>query len=316
MRLTFTYFMKLSRGANLPTVWTNVIAAWAINAGAGPSLRWMPEWTDMNFFNFAVLFWLLIGGSLVYAGGCFLNDACDHEFDQEHRPERPIPSGVLSLAEVWILGILQLGLGTCALILGAGCSWKWTLGLVVCILAYDLIHKKTAWGILLMGGCRSMLWITAGTAASGMQPAPLLYVWAVAVGAYVAGISWYARNESNGSAKKDTTFTLLDRIPILLLFIMPLIALAYLVLWNNLDPIRVFLVNIVGLSAGCIAFFAIIKMRQEEEEGALSKGVCRLLAGICAVDATALSFHAPVLVGPCILLGAFAHHLQKKFAAT
>ena len=35
--------------------------------------------------------------SLVYAGGCFLNDACDHQFDQKHRPERPIPSGLICL---------------------------------------------------------------------------------------------------------------------------------------------------------------------------------------------------------------------------
>jgi hypothetical protein len=28
-------WMSMARGANLPTVWTNVIAAWAINAGNG-----------------------------------------------------------------------------------------------------------------------------------------------------------------------------------------------------------------------------------------------------------------------------------------
>jgi 4-hydroxybenzoate polyprenyltransferase len=315
MKLTFSNWMGLARGANLPTVWSNLLAAWAINAGAGPSLRWMPEWTEMDFFNFIVLGWLLIGGTLIYAGGCFLNDACDHEFDQQHRPERPIPSGDLSLPQVWLLGIGQMALGAWFLIAGAGCSWEWTAGLLLCILAYDWIHKKTAWGIVLMGGCRSLLWITAGTAASGMSPAPLLYVWAIAVGAYVVGISWYARTESKTSADKEAKETLLDRLPILFLFIVPLISLAYLVLWNNLDPVRVFLVNLTGLFAGGIVFFAILQMR-EDMEGAVGKGVSRLLAGICAVDAAALSFHAPLLVGPCVLLGAIAHILQKKFAAT
>jgi 4-hydroxybenzoate polyprenyltransferase len=315
MKLTFSNWMRLARGANLPTVWSNLLAAWAINAGAGPSLRWMPEWTGMDFFNFTVMAWLLIGGSLIYAGGCFLNDACDHEFDRQHRPERPIPSGDLTLSQVWLLGIGQMALGTWSLIAGAGCSWEWTVGLLLCILAYDLIHKKTAWGILLMGGCRSLLWMTAGTAASGMSPAPLLYVWAIAVGAYVVGISWYARTESKTSEDKEAKETLLDRLPILFLFIVPLISLAYLVLWNNLDPVRVFLVNLTGFFAGVIVFFAILQMR-ENKEGAVGKGVSRLLAGICAVDATALSFHAPMLVGPCVLLGAIAHILQKKFAAT
>ena len=315
MKLTFTTWMGLSRGANLPTVWTNVIAAWAINAGTGPSLRWMPEWTEISFFNIQTLIWLLIGSSLVYAGGCFLNDACDHHFDQKHRPERPIPSGILSLAQVWTLGIIQLGFGALALIKGAGCSWPWIAGLILCILAYDLIHKKSAFGIILMGGCRSLLWISAGTAASGMSPAPMLYVWAIAVGLYVVGISWFARNESKSRAQQEENENLWERIPIVLLFIVPLIALGYLILWNNLDPIRVFLANVVGLLAGGVAFFAILQMRKPED-GAIGKGVSRLLAGICAVDATALSFHAPLLVGPCVLLGAIAHILQKRFAAT
>ena len=315
MKITFADWMSMARGANLPTVWTNVIAAWAINAGAGPSLRWMPGWTDMDFFDLGTLVWLLLGSSLIYAGGCFLNDACDHQFDGEHRPERPIPRGALSVAQAWALGLFQLGVGACILIKGADCSWKWTVALLFCILAYDWVHKKTAWGIVLMGGCRTLLWITAGTAAAGMSPAPLLYLWAVAVGAYVVGISWYARTESKSSANDDTPGSLIDRMPILLLFIVPLISLAYLVLWNNLDPIRTFLANMVGLLAGGIAFFAILKMR-ENQEGSVGKGVSRLLSGICAVDATALCFHAPLLVGPCVLLGAIAHILQKKFAAT
>ena len=315
MKLTFSGWMGLSRGANLPTVWTNVIAAWAINAGAGPSPRWMPEWTEMSFFDFGVLCWLLIGGSLLYAGGCFINDASDYKFDEKHRPERPIPSGLMSLNQAWVIGISQMVLGSFAMIGGAGCSWKWTVSLFLCILAYNWIHKKTAGGILLMGSCRTLLWITAATAASGMSPAPLLYLWAVAVGIYVIGISWYARNEGKPPEKEEESDTMLQRIPIALLFIVPLISLGYLVLWNNLDPIRVFLVNLAGMLAGGVAFFAILQMR-EKKKGAVGKGVSRLLGGICAVDATALSFHAPLLVGPCILLGVFAHILQKKFAAT
>ena len=82
-------------------------------------------------FNPSTLMWLILGGSLVYAGGCFLNDACDHQFDQENRPERPIPQGDISLGRAWALGILQLGLGGWSLVAGAGCSWKWTLGLLL-----------------------------------------------------------------------------------------------------------------------------------------------------------------------------------------
>ena len=55
---------------------------------------------------------------------------------------------------------------------------------------------------------------------------------------------------------------------------------------------------------------------RKAKEGSIGKGVSLLLPGICAVDATLLSFHAPILVGPCVLLGGFALILQKRFAAT
>ena len=141
----------------------------------------------------------------------------------------------------------------------------------------------------------------------------MLYVWAIAVGLYVVGISWFARNESSHGHRKRRVKPM-GADPIVLLFIVPLIALGYLIHGDNLDPIRVFLANVVGLLAGGVAFFCILQMRKPED-GAIGKGVS-LLAGICAVDATMLSFHAPLLVGPCVLLGAIAHILQKKFAAT
>lgn len=311
----FSDWMSMARGSNLPTVWTNILAAWGINAGAGPSLRWMPEWTNADFFDGSTFAWLILGASLVYAGGCFLNDACDHQFDAEHRPERPIPRGVLTLPQAWLLGLIQLGIGTWALITGAGCAWHWAVALMGCILAYNWLHKKTAFGIVLMGGCRTLLWITAATAATGMSPAPLLYLWAITVGLYVVGISWFARTESLMKSVREEGYTWVNRLPILFLFSVPLLALAYLVLWNNLDPIRVFLVNVVGLLGGGIVFYATLTMRKKEE-GSIGKGVSLLLAGICAMDATLLAFHVPLLVGPCVLLGTIAYILQKKFAAT
>ena len=88
-------------------------------------------------------------------------------------------------------------------------------------LAYNWIHKKTAGGILLMGSCRTLLWITAGTAASGMSPAPLLYLWAVAVGVYVIGISWYARNEGKPPEKRRKMTLCSNEFPLLSYLLSP-----------------------------------------------------------------------------------------------
>src|ERR1035441_4725165 len=96
-------FVILGRVSNLPTVWSNCLAAWLL-AGGGPWLR------------FAIL---CLGSTLLYTGGVFLNDAFDVDFDGKYRPERPIPSGQISDRMVWILGCGFLGLG-CLLLMSLG----------------------------------------------------------------------------------------------------------------------------------------------------------------------------------------------------
>ena len=100
-----------------------------------------------------------------------------------------------------------------------------------------------------------------------------------------------------------------DRIPILLLFIVPLLALAHWCFGITWTQSGCFLpISLECLPAGLL-FFAILKMRKGKRArwGMEFPDYSR----ICAVDATALSFHAPLLVGPCVLLGAIAHILQR-----
>lgn len=142
-------YLSLARASNLPTVWTNAVAAWAV---VGQQFHWWP------------LIWLSLAGSLLYAGGCTLNDAFDAKWDAERRPERPIPSDKLSAQEVWLVGLLELALGLAVLgkfglaVLASG-------GLVVvAILLYDWLHKKSPWAVLLMAWCRAQWVATAGLA--------------------------------------------------------------------------------------------------------------------------------------------------------
>ena len=74
----------LGRVSNLPTVWSNCFAGWWL-AGAG-------SWNGLAL--------LCLGATCLYLGGMYLNDAFDAQFDQQHRPERPIPSGAISAAAV------------------------------------------------------------------------------------------------------------------------------------------------------------------------------------------------------------------------
>ena len=176
---TLRTLLVLGRVSNLPTVWSNCLAGWWLGGGG----------------NFSRLPFLFAGVTLLYGGGMFLNDAFDADFDQQHRKERPIPSGAISLQLVWRWGFALLLLGN-ALLFAAGL----TAGIVGAVLAlnillYDAIHKAVAFSPIIMGSCR--LWVYVIAAATGVAGVTGYALWGgVALGAYVVGLSFVARCES------------------------------------------------------------------------------------------------------------------------
>lgn len=300
--------LTLARVSNLPTIWTNVLAAWAVNTTASPTFKIMPEVIGFAFFNWSTFAYLAVGASLIYAGGCTLNDAFDQNFDQNHNPKRPLPSGTISPKTVWVLGSAELILGAFLMIALAGCEKNWVFALLASVVFYDYIHKKWVGGILVMGACRFFLWLAAATTAGQTELAPQTWIWALVLAFYIIGISWFARGESK-QRKEPVQYS------IILLFSSPLLALAFLVYWNQLDPIRVFLCNLTGLLVAWIAFSSVLLIR-EGKKGAIGTGVARLLVGICALDATVLSFYAPSLIAPSLCCLSIAVLMQKRFAAT
>jgi hypothetical protein len=171
--------LVLGRVSNLPTVWTDCLAAWWLGAGG----------------NTSKLVCVSISLSFLYEGGMFLNDAFDASFDQNHRRTRPIPSGAIREKEVWRWGIAWMALGI------AGVAWLGTTTLVLalslsaCVVAYNAVHKLTPLAPLLMGGCRLGVYLVAASAsAQGVEGEVIWKGLALAV--YVAGLSWLARKES------------------------------------------------------------------------------------------------------------------------
>ncbi len=177
-------FLILGRVSNLPTVWSNLLAGWCLVGGR---------------FDAPVLAAILIGGSFLYTGGMFLNDFCDAGFDSRHRPERPIPAGLVSRRAVGWIASGGLLLGT---ILLAALGWRTlvvSFQLLACIVLYNVIHKKIDGAPFIMGACRLLLYFLAASAAGGtFRPAEIhsLLPAGLALGFYVAGITYFARGES------------------------------------------------------------------------------------------------------------------------
>ena len=187
--------LTLARVSNLPTVWSNCLAAWFIS-GAEPSWR---------------MLWLLGGASLLYAAGCTLNDAFDAKWDAQHRPERIIPSGALSRRSVWIIGLVEMAAGLALIFAGGVSAWGAPVALAAGILLYDAWHKQSPLSVIIMGACRWLLYLTAAAAAGGMMK-PVMILGAV-LWLYIIVLSLVARGEAKRDSKPPQTFALLLTIP-------------------------------------------------------------------------------------------------------
>lgn len=184
MKKTLHAWLELARISNLPTVWTNVLAGWLL---AGGSWECRP------------LAWLLAGGSLLYTGGMILNDAADVNYDRTHRPERPIPSGRVSLPLVWMVSVGMMAAGGAMYVWSAGaCIWL-TGALLAAITAYNFYHKQWSGSVFVMGSCRTLLYLATASAVTGTlswgQHHEVIMK-AVALGGYIVGLSLVARHEA------------------------------------------------------------------------------------------------------------------------
>lgn len=177
-------YLLLARISNLPTVWTNVLAA-VLLAGAPAAAVWPA----------------IVAVSLFYMGGMVLNDAFDAAFDAAVRPDRPVPAGDVSRSEAFVVGGLLVAAGETLL------WWTpfprgamaWGLALAAAITVYDFRHKGQSYGPLVMGLCRALVYMVAAAGAVGSIDDPVL-VAAALMWSYVIALTWVAKHAGLGYA--------------------------------------------------------------------------------------------------------------------
>jgi 4-hydroxybenzoate polyprenyltransferase len=180
--------LRLGRVSNLPTVWTNV-ATGIVLAGGG----YVPLQAAL----------LLVALSLFYVGGMYLNDFFDRDIDRRERPERPIASGLVEAQTVGNAGFAMLVVALVLLtwvgygIVG-GTGWRTPLAglaLAATIVFYDWYHKNNPLSPLVMGLCRVLVYITAGSAVVTVLPTGLLIAAAMLL-CYLIGLTYIAKQEN------------------------------------------------------------------------------------------------------------------------
>lgn len=170
--------LVLLRVSNLPTVWTNVLVG-ALLCGAQVSVG-----------GYALL---ALSISLFYVGGMALNDLWDRDHDQRHRPDRPIPAGLISVSMARIIcvvlftaGLLALAVAPSPFGLAGGVVLFWA------IMAYDRLHKTSPLGPYLMALCRFLTYPVTALALAGALSWPVM-AGAAAMFLYVLALTLVAR---------------------------------------------------------------------------------------------------------------------------
>jgi 4-hydroxybenzoate polyprenyltransferase len=303
----------LGRVSNLPTVWSNLLAGLILSTA---------DYDHSNVLS------LLFGGTFLYIGGMYLNDFYDVKFDTQYCPERPIPAGKISKGTVGILTIIWFVAGIACLAPLGKIPAIISLLLLGSIVLYDYHHKHVVWAPLLMGFCRFCLYPLAAASAQYFpvdiqrrRPPTGEAAWhativesmkldhalttvlpAIAIGLYVAGISYLARGESR--REKPARWALL-------LLIAPVIysLTARLPTFIFLQPLYFSLMLL-----GWMAWLLVPIWRKTNPS--IGRVVSGLLAGIVLVDMIAVAPLIGFQATWFLLLFALALLLQRVIPGT
>ena len=137
---------------------------------------------------------LLGSSAALYTGGMVLNDWFDYAVDLQQRPGRPLPSGRIPRHHALVFAglLLACGVGLAALA-GAGALYL-ALGIVVLVLVYDGVLKRTGAGSLVMGACRYLNWLLG---FSLLPLTPLALTIPLPVFIYVTALTLLSREEES-----------------------------------------------------------------------------------------------------------------------
>ncbi len=252
--------LRLGRISNLPTVWTNALAAIVLVGVASP--------VEMPVIA-------MIGAGLAlscfYIGGMFLNDAFDAEYDRAKRADRPIPNGEISVEAVFAIGggLVVAGIGI-AVYFG-GLSALVALALAVAVFLYDWLHKKVSYGPVIMGATRFLSYCLAAAIGARMID-PAVLVPALGLFAYIIGLTYAAKQEEY------------DRIgaawPLAILAVPVLLCLAKALATPAAIPFALLFLGVVG--------HAIWRLFRRAP-GDVPVAVITMIAGISFFDATMIA---------------------------
>lgn len=261
-----------------------------------------------HFFIYVLL--LLLATLGLYGGGVVLNDVFDAPLDAVERPERPIPSGLISRsgAAVWGCSLLLLGIVCAGLVHWPhffSTSFFLALTTAVAAVLYDAWGKhQNIFGPINMGICRGLN-LLLGVSAFPQMVQQYWYLALVPV-AYIAAITMISRGEVHGG--KTNTITAAG-----FLYAAVLVTIGVFGFLNG----HFIVTSIFLVGFGIAVFPPLMRARMNPTGANIGKAVkAGVLSLIIMNAAWAAAFGAPVVALCMLLLLPLSIWLAKAFAVT
>jgi 4-hydroxybenzoate polyprenyltransferase len=190
-------YLRLMRPANIVTAIADILAGIAISGFLGSAVT---SYLD----HLLPVICLCLATVGLYGGGVVFNDVMDAKLDAEERPERPIPSGVISSTQAIVLGTYLLLVGVLAAFTVGRISGYLALGIMICALVYDKWGKHRSWGPVNMGLCRGLN-LLMGISIVEPMLGKLWWLGVIPV-VYIAAITMISRGEVHGGNTRTIKF--------------------------------------------------------------------------------------------------------------
>ncbi len=192
-------FLRLMRPPNLVTAISDILAGVAI-AGYTTNNHWLQQ-------NVSSILLLAVSTVGLYGGGVVLNDVFDAELDKIERPERPIPSGLISRNEAVLLAsfLFLMGITAAAFVHRNkifSVTTLFAIAITLACIVYDKWGKHHAYlGPVNMGLCRGLNLLLGISILPAALTSYLLISLIPVI--YIAAITMISRGEVHGG-KKNT----------------------------------------------------------------------------------------------------------------
>ena len=311
-------YLRLMRLANIITAITDVLAGVAIAGSLYYSIFGLADPVSLGnlmiqYLNYPLMqkVGLLCLSTIgLYGGGVVLNDVFDAELDKKERPERPIPSGLISKTSAAILGIflLLMGIASAAFTNPSDLlNYSALIATVIAVAAvvYDKWMKHNSFfGPLNMGICRGLnLLLGMSILAFSMQ-----FFWKITFLPiiYIAAITMISRGEVHGGKRGTINFAAL-------LYVIVAFSIIVLSYQNNtLTKSLPFL-----LMFGLVIFPSLIEALSKPDGPKIGKAVKSGVIGLIMMNASlAAAFGDLIIAGIILILFPVSFLLARAFAVT